>query len=108
MGGGGSGSSNEWESRGALTIDWEIGDIYEHFSSQIAEQGWVADSDTTGTMFAGGSWTKSVDDVDLVGTLSIIKLTDNTWDMRFRFVRQGGAGNGPGIINSAVIRDVVR
>lgn len=106
MGGGGGGSSNDWESRGALTIDWEIGDIYEHFASQIGEQGWLADSDASGGVVATGSWTKSVDDVNLVGMLSIIKLAENTWDMRFRIVRQGGAAGG--LINSRIIREAVQ
>ncbi len=109
MGGGGGGSMSDWETRGTLTIDWEVDAIYEHFAEQILEQGWEADSDATGAVAATGSWTKTVDDMDLVGTLSILKLADDTWDMRFRLVRQGNAVNGGPAINSVrIIEDVIR
>jgi hypothetical protein len=59
MQGGGGGSSNDWETRGILTIDWNLDEIYAHFARQIAEQGWTSDSAATGTMMANGSWTKT-------------------------------------------------
>jgi hypothetical protein len=102
---------NDWETRGTLAIDWSIDEIYEHFATQIAEQGWSSDSAATGAMVATGSWTNNIDNMDLVGSLSIYKLADNTWDLRFRLIRQGGAGavGAQVMINgSRIVRDTVR
>jgi hypothetical protein len=88
-GGGGGGGMNDWEARGTLTSDWNIDEVVEHFVEQIEAQGWEQDSEVTGSVVATGSWTKTVDDMDLIGTLSILQQAENTWDLRFRVVRTG-------------------
>jgi hypothetical protein len=103
-GGGGGGGMNDWEARGALTSDWDIDEIVEHFVEQIEEQGWEQDSEVTGAVVATGSWTKTVDDMDLIGTLSILQQAENTWDLRFRIVRTG-SGNGAGAFGNVMIRN---
>ena len=112
FGGGGGGSQNDWESRGTLALDWSINEIYAHFAEQIAEQGWATDSEATGAMVATGNWTKYIDDMDLVGTLSILKLADNVWELHFRLVRQGGAQRGAAnggvfIESTSIVRDTI-
>jgi hypothetical protein len=42
----------------------------------------------TGSVVASGSWTKTIDDMDLVGMLLIVQQADNTWDLRFRVLRK--------------------
>lgn len=84
---GGGGGSNDYESRGSLQSDMGIDDIAQYFIEQIEQQGWAPDSKVTGSVVASGSWTKTIDDMDLVGTLLIVQQAENTWDLRFRVLR---------------------
>ena len=86
-----SGSSNEWETDGALTIDWSVDEVFEHFATQIGEQGWQLDTSALGTQAAMGIWTRSVDGLDLAGTLSIVNTGTDNWEMRFRLLRREAA-----------------
>jgi hypothetical protein len=106
MGGGGGGSSDEWESRGALAIDWNIQQIFTHFSDQVVGQGWMPDGAVTGVEVASGSWTRTVDGLDLIGLLTIVATAPNSWDLRFRLVNKGEAGAMPAV-NRNVIRQSV-
>jgi hypothetical protein len=85
---GGGGGGNDFESRGTLRSGLGIDAIAEHFIDQIEQQGWEADSEVTGSVVASGSWTKTIDDMDLIGTLLIAHQGEDTWDLRFRILRQ--------------------
>jgi hypothetical protein len=85
---GGGGGNDEWETRGTVSVDWSIDAIAQYFVEQIEEQGWAADSEVTGSVAASGSWTKTIDDMELVGTLMIVRQAENTWDLRFKILRQ--------------------
>jgi hypothetical protein len=88
VGGGNSGNMNDWESRGTLRIDWSLDEIAQHFVEQIEDQGWMPDSEVTGAVVASGSWTKTVDDMELTGILTIVEQAENTWDLKFRVMRR--------------------
>ncbi len=94
---GGGGGSNDYESRGNLRTDLSIDAIAQHFIEQIEEQGWAPDSEVTGAVVASGSWTKTVDDMDLIGTLLIVQQDGNIWDLRFRVLRKNAPGAGGGV-----------
>lgn len=85
---GGGGSSNDWETEGSLISDLSIDEVFEHFTAQVNEQGWTPDSEVTGATVATASWTKTVDDMDLVGLLAIIATAENNWEMKFRILRK--------------------
>lgn len=109
MGGGGGGSSNDWESRASIAIDWSADRLFHHFSSQVIEQDWTLDAESIGGLLSTGTWTKSPEDgVELIGILSVLELTDDNYEMRFRVLRTnaGGAGAGIGTVN--VIRNVLQ
>lgn len=106
MAGGGGGSSDEWETRGALVIDWNIQQVFTHFADQVVGQGWTADSAVTGVQAASGSWTRTVDGLDLIGLLTIVATAPDSWDLKFRLVNKGGTGAGP-VMNRTVIRQAV-
>jgi hypothetical protein len=108
MGGGGGGSSDEWESRGALAIDWNIQQIFTHFSDQVVAQGWTQDAAVSGAQVASGSWTRNVDGLDLIGLLTIVATAPNSWDLRFRLVNKGEAGTPPGMNRNVIRQDVTQ
>jgi len=88
---GSGGSSNDWETGASLVSEWSIDAVFEHFTSQVNAQGWTADSAVTGAAVATASWTKTVNDMDLVGLLTIINTAENTWQMKFRILRKSNA-----------------
>ncbi|MES2624743.1 MAG: hypothetical protein V4628_05665 [Pseudomonadota bacterium] len=88
--GGGGGSINETETRAVLSGGWNLGQVFRHFADQIADQGWKRDARVTGDAMASGSWTKTVDnDVDLVANLTVLITAEDTYDLRFRLLREG-------------------
>ena len=52
---------------------------------------------------ATASWTKSVDDINLIGILTILEVAENTWSMKFRIVRAGVGGSTAPVARDAVI-----
>lgn len=102
-GGGGGGSGNDWETRGSLNSDLPIDEAFEHFAAQIGEQDWAKDADVIGAQMAVGSWTKTVEGgIELIGSLTVLMLAEDTYDLRFRLVRKGQQGSTL-IMNRAVI-----
>ncbi|HEY0963014.1 MAG TPA: hypothetical protein VGE69_11725 [Pseudomonadales bacterium] len=89
--GGGGGSSNDFETRGFLSITWDGRALMEHFAPQLAEQGWAPDTQVSGTKTAFGSWTKTIDGNALLGLLTLVETGDDAWDLKFRVVRGGSA-----------------
>lgn len=96
LGGWSSSTNREIESKANLRIDWEIEDVYSHFSEQISDQGWVVDAENIGTASAIGSWTRSPEPgTDLIGTLTIYKSSEESFELKFQLLLTG-ARNGIG------------
>jgi hypothetical protein len=92
---GGGGSTNDWETRGNLSIDWAIDTLYDHFAEQLGEQGWTQDSAWTGSITAGGNWTKSPeDDLDLIAILSIVETAEEAFELKLRILSRGSQSAG--------------
>lgn len=76
-----------------LSIDWEIDAVFEHFKTQIENQGWELDSENTGSASAVGTWTRSPEaGLDLIGNLIVLKSGDESFDLKFQ-LNPVGAGN---------------
>lgn len=93
--GGWSGSTNSIETDASLSIDWDIADVFTHFVEQIEAQDWAIDSRNTGTSSAIGIWTRSPEPgTDLIGTLTILKTGDESFELKFQ-LNSTGATNSP-------------
>jgi hypothetical protein len=58
--------------------------LVQHLSSQIEQQGWQQDSDwSAGGASAGSTWRKRIDGVSAWGTLEIIRVSEQTYDVDF-------------------------
>ncbi|MDT8364685.1 MAG: hypothetical protein RQ714_08605 [Nitrosomonas sp.] len=78
-------SLNDVETRSDLTIDWAIGTLYDFFAEQLEEQGWLQDSAWTGSITAGGNWTKSPEeDLNLIAILGIVETAEDAFEMKLR------------------------
>lgn len=99
---GGGGSSNDFETRGNLGIDWEITRIYDFFAEQMVEQGWEEDSAWAGDITAGGNWTRSPgDDLNLIAILSIVETAEEVFELKLRLLSRGAqSGASFGVINA--------
>lgn len=94
LGGGYSGSSTGIETSSSLNIDWDIEDVFSYFAEQIVDQEWVADSENIGTSSASGSWTRSPEPgLDLIGTLTILKSGDESFELKFQLISSGANNN---------------
>lgn len=91
---GSNGSPNEWETRAQMNGPWDIARAFTWFTEQIEGQGWEEDASVVGENMATGSWTKTVEDAELVGSLVIMQTDTNTYDLRFRLVRKGPQAAG--------------
>ncbi len=93
--GGGPSSQNDWEVRATLSGTWSLEQVFRHFADQIADQGWERDARVTGDAMASGSWTKTVEsDIELVGSLVVLSTGDESYDLRFRLIREGVPSTG--------------
>jgi hypothetical protein len=88
-GGGGGGGPNEWETRATLNGPWDLARIYDYFVEQIETQGWASDANVASDNMATGSWTKTVEDAELIGNLTVLRTDENNYDLRFRLIRKG-------------------
>ncbi|HEY0963015.1 MAG TPA: hypothetical protein VGE69_11730 [Pseudomonadales bacterium] len=86
---GDSGGPNDWEARAQVNGPWDIARAFTYFTGQIEAQGWDEDASVVGANMATGSWTKTVEDAELVGTLVVLMTDANAYDLRFRLVRKG-------------------
>lgn len=96
--GGWSGSSSSMETKAGLNIDWDIEEVFEHFMAQIDAQQWAIDSQNIGTSSAIGVWTRSpVSGTDLIGTLTILKTGEETFELKFQLTSTGAnnSSNSP-------------
>ncbi len=94
MTGGTSMSGNSIETDGLMTSDQGIDVVYNFFAEQIQSQEWELDSESIGSRSATGTWIKSPEpNLSLVGTLSIIDLGDDEFELRFRMAAEGFSEN---------------
>ena len=92
--GGYSGSRSGIETGASLSIDWEIEEVFNHFSDQISGQEWVVDSQNIGSSSATGSWTHSPEPgTDLIGTLTVLNLGEESFELKFQLTSLGGNNN---------------
>lgn len=103
---GGSSGPNDWEARAQMNGPWDIARAFAYFTEQIAAQDWVEDVSVVGANMATGSWTKTVEDAELVGTLIVMMTDTNAYDLRFRLVRKGPPNFGL-IGGDRVLRTVI-
>lgn len=83
---------NESEVRAQMNGPWDIARAFTYFTEQIVAQGWEEDVSAIGANIATGSWTKTVEDAEFVGSLIVTMTGTNTYDLRFRLVRKGWQG----------------
>lgn len=89
-----SNSNQGLESEAPLNIDWEIDAVFNHISEQISDQDWTIDSENIGTSSATGNWTRSPEPgVDLIGTLTVLKLGEESYELKFQLTSTGGSTN---------------
>lgn len=89
-----SGSNREIETKANLNIDWDIEEVFRHFSEQIGSQDWTLDSENIGTSTAAGSWTRSPETgTNLIGTLTVLKTDEETFDLKFQLISTGVSSN---------------
>ena len=92
--GGWSGSSNSIETDASVRIDWSIEEVFSHFTRQIEAQQWSSDSQNIGASSAIGIWVRSPEvGVDLIGTLTILKAGDESFELKFQLSSIGGAND---------------
>ncbi len=88
--GGSGGSSNDFEMRSNLNIDWSINELYDFFAEQLSEQGWIQDSAWNGSITGGGNWTKNPEEnLDLISILSIVEIAEDAFEMKLRILSRG-------------------
>jgi hypothetical protein len=80
-------------STAASDIDFEtkqsLSEIQQHFAAQLKTQDWSQDSGWQGDFSAGSSWELEPDsETHLIGTLSIIKLSPNSYTGHFRLTQR--------------------
>lgn len=97
--GGMSGSGSDLETENTLSIDWSIAEVFAHFKPQIEAQDWELDSENIGTSSASGTWTRTPEPgMNLVGTLSVIKAGDETYELKFRLLNTSASQRGSSFI----------
>jgi len=95
-----SSSSNGAETRANLQTEWSIDAVYGHFREQLEEQDWIEDSSNIGSSTGTANWTKSPNaDVDLIGTLSILRTGEDLFELTFRAVNANSTTSRGTFIN---------
>ncbi len=98
MGGGSSTSNNSAETDMNVKSDMDLEALFDHFVEQINARGWEIDSEVVGSLSATGNWTKSPEpDLDLVGTLTVLRTSESNYELRFRLIADGATGGIGGI-----------
>jgi hypothetical protein len=78
-----SSSRDSAQSQSDLTIEWPREALYNHFAEQVAEQGWLLDTESTGEAAALGAWTKEEGGQSLLGSMRLIKQQGNAYQAVF-------------------------
>lgn len=96
--GGTSSSSNSAETDVELEIDWSMDEVYSHFADQMLEQEWILDTESTGSLSASSIWTRSPEEgINLIGTLNVLSLGENRFQLKLTVEGLGGRGVNQGI-----------
>lgn len=67
-------------------------ELFNHFSEQIEAQNWKRDANWKGDNTEGATWTRTTDnDLDLVGTFSIVGLNESNYRLEFWLIPKGDA-----------------
>ncbi len=84
MAGSASGRNGEAQADITIRVNWSIDQIYSHLSTQLIDQDWILDTQSTGEFTNASGWTKAVaDDVDLTGFLNISKMDNSEYHLSF-------------------------
>jgi hypothetical protein len=81
--GGGGGSSQSYSTSTRIISPEAQGRLVEQLASQIERQGWRPDSGWSGASSAGSTWSKSIDGQPASGTLDIVRVSKDTYDVNF-------------------------
>lgn len=86
--GGGSASQGTYETSTDFGSSMTIPQLYQHFTEQIASQGWALDGESIGQVSASGNWIKIPDgDTYLHGLFSIVQSSASNFSIRFRLTK---------------------
>lgn len=92
-----SSSNNTAEADVELEINWSLDEVYDYFADQMSEQEWTLDSASSGSLSASGIWTRSPEgDMNLVGTLNVLSMEENRFQLRLSIENLGGRGGSQG------------
>lgn len=87
-GGGGSSGDSKRRANASFTLKDSVDNVARHFGSQMAGQGWHADTNWSGAGTAGSTWTRRLDDdTVLQAILSVSAFADDRFTAVFRAVR---------------------
>jgi len=96
-----SGSDRDIQVRANLDIDWSIEEAFRHLAEQITEQSWVLDTESVGTSTATGIWTYSPEPgTELLGTLTVLQVSEETFELKFQLTSVGENSSNPNIFRS--------
>jgi hypothetical protein len=83
-GSGMGGSGDEFSARVLASTPLNRDELIRHFGEQIQGQGWRFDTSWSGTLSSGSVWSKTKSEAEtLVGTLKIVQVSDDMFDIRF-------------------------
>lgn len=67
-----SSTSGQAETHGEATTELSLEQLHRHLVEQLPSQGWSADGEFTGSVQAVSSWTRTADEMALLGTLEVV------------------------------------
>jgi hypothetical protein len=82
-GGGGGGNGRNYTTSSRIISTETSAGLVQHLASQIAGQGWSADSGWDGSGSAGSTWRRISDGEVTTGVLQIVKVSEGTYDVDF-------------------------
>lgn len=81
--GGGGGSNSLYTNASRIISSDTPARLAEHLATQLQAQGWQADADWSASGGAGSTWRKTHDGELTWGTLEIIRVSEDTYDVDF-------------------------
>lgn len=85
-------SGSYFESSASVSTDLSLAELFRHFQQQVDAQGWQPDANVAGDSVASGFWRKQPEaELDLVGTLTVIRREEQQYELQFRVQRLGDA-----------------
>ena len=86
LGGGFSGAGDSTRTSARIESPDSAQSLSSHLGAQMLEQGWRQDASWSGNLSAGASWMKLEDDTTVWGTLDIIGVDDDTYEVALRLL----------------------